>query len=150
MINAQVRKGDNVLITGIGGGVALIALQLCLAIGANVFVSSGNEEKIKKAVALGAKGGVNYKQKDWPKQLEALVKKHSGKQGSLSAVIDSGGGDIMGQTGKILKAGGRVVVYGMCVWQNYWSATSSHKKQDCQPKGHLHYERGSEESASSR
>lgn len=33
----------------------------------------------------------------------------------LDAVIDSAGGDIMGQTGKILKLGGRVVCYGMCV-----------------------------------
>lgn len=61
VINALVKKGDNVLITGIGGGVALIALQLCVALGANVYVSSGNEEKIRKAVSLGAKGGVNYK-----------------------------------------------------------------------------------------
>ncbi len=33
----------------------------------------------------------------------------------LDAIIDSAGGDIMGQTGKILKLGGRVVCYGMCV-----------------------------------
>ena len=31
----------------------------------------------------------------------------------LDAIIDSGGGDIMGQAGKILKQGGRVVCYGM-------------------------------------
>lgn len=61
VVNAQVKEGDNVLITGIGGGVALIALQLCLALGANVYVSSGSEEKIQKAISLGAKGGINYK-----------------------------------------------------------------------------------------
>lgn len=56
-----MQKGDNVLITGIGGGVALVVLQLCIAKGANVYVTSGNDEKIQKAVGLGAKGGVNYK-----------------------------------------------------------------------------------------
>lgn len=61
IINAGVMSGQNVLITGIGGGVALIALQLCIARGANVFVSSSTEAKIEKAIALGAKGGVNYK-----------------------------------------------------------------------------------------
>ena len=61
MINARVERGHNVLITGIGGGVALLALQLCVAKGANVYVTSGNEEKIRKAVALGAKAGFNYK-----------------------------------------------------------------------------------------
>lgn len=54
----------------------------------------------------------------WPTKLGALLKEHS--KGSrnlddalLSAVIDSGGGDIMGQTSKFLKGGGRVVIYGM-------------------------------------
>lgn len=80
MINARVEAGHNILITGtspisishanktyqnpssgIGGGVAITALQLCVAKGANVYVTSGDEEKIAKAVKLGAKGGVNYK-----------------------------------------------------------------------------------------
>lgn len=61
MVNGAVKQGDNVLITGIGGGVALTALQLCVARGANVYVTSGVEDKIRRAVALGAKGGVSYK-----------------------------------------------------------------------------------------
>ena len=61
MVNAKVEAGQNVLITGVGGGVAILALQLCIAKGANVYVTSGSEEKIRKAVALGAKGGANYK-----------------------------------------------------------------------------------------
>jgi NADPH:quinone reductase-like Zn-dependent oxidoreductase len=61
MVNAQIRADENVLITGIGGGVALLTAQLCIAKGANVYVTSGNDEKILRAVALGAKGGVNYK-----------------------------------------------------------------------------------------
>ncbi|EKM55116.1 uncharacterized protein PHACADRAFT_195141 [Phanerochaete carnosa HHB-10118-sp] len=113
IVNAQIKPGDNILITGIGGGVALIALQIAVAQGANVYVSSGNEEKIRKALVLGAKGGVNYKQKDWPARLGKLLVQHTGKNAQLSAVIDSAGGDIMGQVGKILKAGGKVVVYGM-------------------------------------
>lgn len=39
----------------------MIAMQLCIAKGANVYVTSGNDEKIRKAVELGAVGGVNYK-----------------------------------------------------------------------------------------
>ncbi|TCD70270.1 hypothetical protein EIP91_004171 [Steccherinum ochraceum] len=118
VINADVQEGQNVLITGIGGGVALIAMQLCLARGANVYVSSGNSEKIGKAVELGAKGGVNYKDKDWANQLSKMLKEHNYGSSStddalLSAVIDSGGGDIMGKVGKFMKGGGKVVIYGM-------------------------------------
>lgn len=56
-----MQAGENILITGIGGGVALTAMQLCLAKGASVYVTSGSEEKIQKAISLGAKGGANYK-----------------------------------------------------------------------------------------
>ena len=41
------------LITGIGGGVALQALQLCRAMDADVYVISGSQAKIDRAVALG-------------------------------------------------------------------------------------------------
>ncbi|CDO73672.1 hypothetical protein BN946_scf185014.g142 [Trametes cinnabarina] len=111
MVNGHVKAGDNVLITGIGGGVALIALQLCVARGANVYVTSGSQDKIRKAVELGAIGGVSYKADDWPAQLAALLKKNGAS--SLSVVVDAGGGDIMGKTSGVLKAGGRVVVFGM-------------------------------------
>ncbi|KAJ7706487.1 chaperonin 10-like protein [Mycena metata] len=59
---AQISRGDIVLITGIGGGVAILALQICVAMGALVYVTSGNQQKIDKAVALGAKGGLLYTQ----------------------------------------------------------------------------------------
>ena len=57
----QIQKGSNVLVTGIGGGVALFALQFALAAGANVFVTSSSQEKIEAAKKLGAEGGINYK-----------------------------------------------------------------------------------------
>jgi len=61
IVNGRVESGQNVLITGIGGGVALIAMQICIAKGASVYVTSGTEEKIQKAIALGAKGGASYR-----------------------------------------------------------------------------------------
>ncbi|KAI0034537.1 NAD-P-binding protein [Vararia minispora EC-137] len=113
MINGCVEKGQNVLITGVGGGVALFALQLCVAAGANVYVTSGSKDKIDKAVALGARGGVNYKDKDWPKRLEDLLSK--GDNPTLDVVIDSAGGPIVQQTSRMVKHGGRFVCYGMTV-----------------------------------
>lgn len=61
IVNAGANKGRNILITGAGGGVALLAVQLSIAKGANVFVTSGSDEKIQKLLLLGVKGGVNYK-----------------------------------------------------------------------------------------
>ncbi|KAJ6537738.1 hypothetical protein B0H19DRAFT_1003457 [Mycena capillaripes] len=107
---AQISSGDSVLITGIGGGVALLALQICVAMGAAVYVTSGSQQKIDKAVKLGAKGGVRYSEDSWPDDLGALLKKN---RTQLAAVIDSGGDEIMGKTSKYLKFGGKVVCYGM-------------------------------------
>ncbi|KAF5344395.1 hypothetical protein D9756_011350 [Leucocoprinus leucothites] len=111
MVNGEVQPGQNVLITGIGGGVALIAMQLCIAKGASVYVTSGSPEKIQRAVQAGAKGGVNYKDQEWPAQLASLLKKSIRSQ--LDVVVDSGGGDVLGKVSRVLKPGGRVVCYGM-------------------------------------
>jgi NADPH:quinone reductase-like Zn-dependent oxidoreductase len=93
-------KGAAVLITGIGGGVALMALRFAVARGADVFVTSSSEEKIKKAVELGAKGGVNYKEEGWEKKL--LAQLPPGKK-TFNAIIDGAGGDIIEKGVKILK-----------------------------------------------
>lgn len=38
-----------------------MALAFCVAAGANVYVTSSDQGKILKAMRLGARGGVNYK-----------------------------------------------------------------------------------------
>ncbi|RJE19210.1 alcohol dehydrogenase [Aspergillus sclerotialis] len=105
-------KGAAVLITGIGGGVALMALRFAVARGADVYVTSSSEEKIKKAVELGAKSGVNYKEQGWEKKLLGMLP--SGK-GTFDAVIDGAGGDTVEKGAKLLKAGGVISIYGMTV-----------------------------------
>ncbi|KIJ44254.1 hypothetical protein M422DRAFT_779362 [Sphaerobolus stellatus SS14] len=108
----QVHRGDNILITGIGGGVAIIALQLAIAMGANVYVTSGSQEKLDKAISIGAKAGFNYKSDTWSRELGSLLKEQNI---ALDVVIDSAGGDILSQTSRLMKSGGRLVVYGMTI-----------------------------------
>ncbi|CAB5090718.1 unnamed protein product [Rhizophagus irregularis] len=66
--------------------------------------------KLKKAIELGAKGGVNYKEDDWPKKLKALL---PNDRPFLDSVIDSAGGEIVSQTTKLLRPGGIIACYGM-------------------------------------
>lgn len=101
----QVKPGDTVLVTGIGGGVALFALQFAVAAGAKVFVSSGSDEKITRAVALGATAGINYNHELWPKELMRL-------SGGIDLVIDGAGGEGLQKIMKICNPGGRLVMYG--------------------------------------
>ncbi len=102
---ANLQAGENVLITGVGGGAAMFALQFALAKGASVYVTSSSAEKIEKAVALGAKGGVNYKDADWHKQLQALA-------GGFDVIIDSAGGEGFSLLTDIANPGGRIAIFG--------------------------------------
>ncbi|KAF1949547.1 NAD(P)-binding protein [Byssothecium circinans] len=104
--------GRNILVTGIGGGVALMVLLFAVARGCNVWVTSGNREKIDKAVRLGAKGGVIYKEKGWEKTLQAQLPKD---RPFLDAIVDGAGGDVVQKGSRLLKAGGIISVYGMTV-----------------------------------
>ena len=101
----NLQEGERVLITGIGGGVALIAMQLALAQGAEVWVSSGSEDKLSRAVELGAAGGVNYKEKDWHKSLRKQA-------GGFDVVIDSAGGDGFALLPGVCNPGARIGIYG--------------------------------------
>src|SRR5690606_11781912 len=65
---AQLQRGERLMITGIGGGVATFGLQFALAQGAGLWVTSGSDEKITRAVEMGAKGGFNYSETDWAKE----------------------------------------------------------------------------------
>ncbi|KAG1473619.1 hypothetical protein G6F56_000855 [Rhizopus delemar] len=104
---AKVRKGDHVLVTGIGGGVALMALQFAVAAGAHVYVTSSSPEKIQKAIELGAKGGVNYKD---AKCLDELSKLLEGNR--LAAIIDGAGGPLYPKYPKLMMSGGIISCYG--------------------------------------
>lgn len=123
--------GRNILVTGIGGGVALMVLLFAVAQGCNVYVTSGNQEKIDKAVKLGAKGGVIYKEKGWEKTLQKMLPKD---KPWLDAIIDGAGGDVVQKGSRLLKvsyvvellshkyksltqvqAGGIISIYGMTV-----------------------------------
>ena len=49
---------------------------------------------------------------DWPAQLGNLLEK-AGKKAALDVVVDSAGGDIIGQCSRMLAWGARIVCYGM-------------------------------------
>ncbi len=101
----QVKQGDKMLITGIGGGVALMVLKMALAAGAEVYVTSGSDEKIERAVALGAKLGVNYKMSGWYKLFQSAVE-------GFDIIIDSAAGDDFKHLVELANPGGRIVFFG--------------------------------------
>ncbi|NHJ13635.1 MAG: alcohol dehydrogenase [Candidatus Thorarchaeota archaeon] len=105
---AQIRPGDDVLIIGIGGGVALAALQIAKAAGARIFVTSSSGGKIKKAKALGAYAGINYLDTpDYHKEIHNLTEKRG-----VDIVLDSVGAATWEKSIRSLRKGGRLVTCG--------------------------------------
>lgn len=105
MTQGAAQPGETVLVTGIGGGVATFALKWAVALGARVFVTSGDDHKLEQARQLGAAGGVNYRAEDWGQQLTKL-------SGGVDVVVDGTGGPAFKGCFSVLKPGGRLVVYG--------------------------------------
>lgn len=103
---AGVRRGERVLVTGVGGGVALLALQFCVARGAEVWVTSGSEQKLARAQELGARGGINYKAEKWA---AALVKQAGG---AFDVIIDSAAGPGFADLVDAAVPGGRIGFFG--------------------------------------
>ncbi len=102
---AHLRSGERVLISGVGGGVALFALQFAVADGAEVWVTSSRDEKIARARELGAKGGFNYTQADWAKAAVA-------ETGGFDVIVESAGGEGFEALIDAAAPGGRIVFFG--------------------------------------
>ena len=104
---AKVRAGDEVLIWGIGGGVALQALRICRMLGARVWVTSGSDDKLARASELGADVTLNHRKVDVGREVRA----RTGKRG-VDVVIDNVGEATWAQSSGALGKRGRLVTCG--------------------------------------
>lgn len=86
MTKGQLRPGQSMLITGIGGGVATAALGLAKHLSCRIAVTSRHQWKIDRAKELGADFGVVDTGQDWSKDIRAW----SNKRGVDMAVDSSG------------------------------------------------------------
>lgn len=103
---ARVRAGERVLVTGIGGGVALFALQFAVASGASVWVTSSSSEKIAFARSLGARDGFDYTLPDWTATARAAA------PGGFDVIVDSAGGPGFEHLVDLAAPGARLVFFG--------------------------------------
>ncbi|OOQ60594.1 zinc-binding dehydrogenase [Mucilaginibacter pedocola] len=103
---AHLKKGDKVLILGVGAGTGTFLLQWAVTAGAQVFVTSGSGDKLQQAKQLGAAAGVNYKAQDWAEELKHL------SSGGFDVVVDSALGSDFNKIPDLCKPGGRIVFFG--------------------------------------
>lgn len=104
---ARVQAGETVLIWGIGGGVALAALQIARLLGAQTIVTSGAEAKLETARALGADATLNHHNTDVAGEVRKLTQGRG-----ADVVVDSVGERTWPESLRSLKRGGRLVICG--------------------------------------
>ena len=102
-----VKAGETVLVPGTGG-VALFALQIATAHGAEVIVTSSSDEKLTRAKALGAAHGINRATADVAEEVLRLT----GGRGA-NHVLDLVGGENFTRSVKTVSVGGRISVIGL-------------------------------------
>jgi NADPH:quinone reductase-like Zn-dependent oxidoreductase len=107
MSRAQLRAGMTILVTGIGGGVAVALLNIAKHFGCTVIVTSRHQWKLDRARELGAAHGILDDGSDWSKTVRTLT----GKRG-VDIVADSIGKAVHSQCIKSLVRGGVFVTCG--------------------------------------
>ena len=105
MVQGNLKSGETILVTGIGGGVSTMLLCFSLAAGANVIVTSSAASKRERALQLGAVGAFDYHDPKWIQQCQS-------QHDLPSLIIDGAGGPHYRGLLELVAAGGRIVNYG--------------------------------------
>jgi NADPH:quinone reductase-like Zn-dependent oxidoreductase len=103
----DVRPGQAVVVQGTGG-VAMFALQIARAQGAEVIVVSGSQEKLTRAKVLGATHLIDRSHEDW---VEAVYR-ITGDRGA-DHIIEIAGGKNLGRSVEAVAVHGRISVIGV-------------------------------------
>ncbi|MGB0281438.1 MAG: zinc-dependent alcohol dehydrogenase family protein [Neptuniibacter sp.] len=104
----NIQAGDTILLLGTGG-VSIFGLQIAKAKGAKVIITSSSDEKLQRAVQMGADHTINYKDNpDWEEQVLALT---DGK--GVDNVLEVGGAGTFEKSVASAKVNGTVSVIGI-------------------------------------
>jgi alcohol dehydrogenase len=105
--NAEIEPGETVLVHAGGSGIGTVAIKMAKAIGCTVITTVGDDEKAKKAKALGADHVINYR----ADRFEGAVRKITSKKG-VDVVFEHVGAETFNGSLLCLKRGGRLVTCG--------------------------------------
>ncbi len=103
-----LEPGDTVLTLGTGG-VSLFAIQFARLAGARVIATSGNDQKLARALELGATLGINYRTtSDWDKKVRELT---GGK--GVDQIVEVGGAGTLPKSLRAVRLGGYIALIGV-------------------------------------
>ncbi len=104
---ARVQAGETVLVLGAGSGVGIAAIQIAKAYNANVVATAGTEQKLRKAVELGADYTINHA----TKKVSEEARRYTEGRG-VDVVIEHPGKATWEESLRAVARGGRIVTCG--------------------------------------
>jgi NADPH:quinone reductase-like Zn-dependent oxidoreductase len=106
--DGSLKAGETILVQGTGG-VSIFALQFGKLMGARVIITSSSDEKIERALKLGACDGINYKTTpNWDRRVRELT---AGE--GVDHVVEVGGAGTFAKSLSAARIGGHVCVIGV-------------------------------------
>ena len=105
--HAGLQHGETVLIMGAGSGVGMMAVQLAKLAGARVITTVGSDEKIPKAVVLGADAVIHHGREKVAERVKLLTEGRG-----MDVVIEHIGPEVWDSCLQSLAKGGRLVTCG--------------------------------------
>lgn len=104
---AGLQHGETVLIMGGGSGVGTMAIQMAKLAGARVITTVGSDDKIPKAVILGADAVINHTTEKVADRVKLLTEGHG-----VDVVIEHIGPEVWDSCLASLAKGGRLITCG--------------------------------------
>ncbi|HBP30890.1 NAD(P)H-quinone oxidoreductase [Advenella sp. FME57] len=96
---------DTLLVHGGASGIGTTAIQIARALGHQVFVTVGSDERAAAVEALGASKAINYKTQDFVEEIKKLT---DGK--GVDVVLDMVSGEYINRNIQCLADDGRIVI----------------------------------------
>jgi 2-desacetyl-2-hydroxyethyl bacteriochlorophyllide A dehydrogenase len=104
---AGLQHGETVLIMGAGSGVGMMAIQMAKLAGARVMTTVGSDDKIPKAVILGADAVINHAKEKVADRVKLLTEGRG-----VDVVIEHIGPEVWDSSLESLAKGGRLITCG--------------------------------------
>jgi NADPH:quinone reductase-like Zn-dependent oxidoreductase len=104
---ARIQPGQVVLVHGAGSGVGVAAIQIARLWGARVIATAGSDDKIRRAIDLGAEHGINYRSTDFVAEARRLTDRRG-----VDVVFEHVGGETFASSIRVVRNGGRIVTCG--------------------------------------
>jgi NADPH:quinone reductase len=103
--NAQLKRGETLLVQGGSSGIGVTAIHLAKAFGAAVIVTAGSDDKCAACLAQGADHAINYKTQDFVAEIQRIT----GGRG-VNVVLDMVAGDYLPREVQCMADDGRIAV----------------------------------------